>query len=215
MREQLIQYVNLLFAGAADSEDIREEILQNTLDRYDDLIGQGKAPEAAYRLAISGIGDINEILNQVPEHTEQHIPSPAAESENEETDTAERKKNRAIAIGFYIISPIPLFLLSEFGYATIGLCFTLILIALATMELIQNREPSAKETTVPADVDSSHPLKKSIGNLIWAIGTALYFVISFMSGAWFITWVIFPIISCIKGLVNAILDLKEANQNEN
>lgn len=38
MREQLIQYVQLLFAGAADCDDTRQEILQNTLDRYDDLI---------------------------------------------------------------------------------------------------------------------------------------------------------------------------------
>ena len=29
MKEQLIQYVNLLFAGAPDSEDIKQEILQN------------------------------------------------------------------------------------------------------------------------------------------------------------------------------------------
>lgn len=66
MREQLIQYVTLLFAGADDCEDIRQEILQNTLDRYDDLIAQGKVPEAAYRLAISGIGDISEILGTPP-----------------------------------------------------------------------------------------------------------------------------------------------------
>ena len=42
MRDQLTQYVNLLFAGNTDAEDIRMEILQNTLDRYDDLISQGK-----------------------------------------------------------------------------------------------------------------------------------------------------------------------------
>jgi len=60
MREQLIQYVELLFAGARDCEDIKQEILQNTLDRYDDLIAEGKVPEAAYRLAITGIGDISD-----------------------------------------------------------------------------------------------------------------------------------------------------------
>ena len=35
MREQLEQYVKLLFAGTPDSEDMQQEILQNTLDRYD------------------------------------------------------------------------------------------------------------------------------------------------------------------------------------
>lgn len=76
MREQLIQYVQLLFAGVEDCDDIRQEILQNTLDRYDDLIAAGKTPEAAYRLAIMGIGDINEILGRTS-GTPAVMPVPA------------------------------------------------------------------------------------------------------------------------------------------
>ena len=57
MKEKLIQYVDLLFAGATGSEEIKQEILQNTLDRYDDLIAEGRSPESAYRIAISGIGE--------------------------------------------------------------------------------------------------------------------------------------------------------------
>lgn len=74
MREQLENYVELLFAGAPDSNEIKQEILQNTLDRYDDLLAQGKSPEAAYRLAISGIGDISEILDA--ESTQGEPPQP-------------------------------------------------------------------------------------------------------------------------------------------
>ena len=75
MREQLIQYVTLLFAGAEACEDIKQEILQNTLDRYDDLIAEGKAPEAAYRLAITGIGDINEILGRSAQIRQSTVPA--------------------------------------------------------------------------------------------------------------------------------------------
>lgn len=85
MREQLMQYVNLLFAGAADCEDIRQEILQNTLDRYDDLIAQGKVPEAAYSLAISGIGDIGEVLG-----------TPASPSAPEAATPQKKRKHKAI-----------------------------------------------------------------------------------------------------------------------
>ncbi len=87
MREKLIQYVNLLFAGGEDCGEIRQEILQNTLDRYDDLISQGKAPEAAYRLSITGIGDINELLQSVQAAPEQPrvvsapAPTPSASVE--------------------------------------------------------------------------------------------------------------------------------------
>ena len=44
MRERLIQHVEQLFAGAPGAEDIKQEILQNTLDRFDDLIDQGYTP---------------------------------------------------------------------------------------------------------------------------------------------------------------------------
>ena len=101
MREQLEQYVNLLFAGAADAEDIKQEILQNTLDRYDDLVAQGKVPEAAYRLAIAGIGDINEILGtNVPRNVVSHLVTV-----EEDGDTPTKKLLRAVAVGLYILCP--------------------------------------------------------------------------------------------------------------
>ena len=100
MRQQLIQYVELLFAGAQDCEDIKQEILQNTLDRYDDLIAEGKVPEAAYRLAITGIGDINEILG-----TNRPVSQPAASAGavQKEADTPLKKTLRAVAVALYIL----------------------------------------------------------------------------------------------------------------
>ena len=50
---------------------------------------------------------------------------------------------------------------------------------------------------------------KSIKSLIWAIGLAAYFIVSFSTGAWYVTWVIFPIIGAVQGLVIACLDLTE------
>lgn len=205
MREQLIQYVQLLFAGAADCDDTRQEILQNTLDRYDDLIAAGKTPEAAYRLAIMGIGDINEILGRAP----GAAPLPAPTVKPEEQDTPVKKLLRAIAIGLYILCPIPLFVLSGMWNMGIpGLCGTLTLVAVATVLIILG----AKKETENADVEPGTPqsaLAKSINGLIWAIGLAIYFIVSFLTGAWYITWVIFPITAAVQGLVKAILDLKE------
>ena len=210
MREQLIQYVDLLFAGAQNCEDIKQEILQNTLDRYDDLIAEGKVPEAAYRLAISGIGDINEILgirsNPIPESSNHTAPV-----EMPENDTPLKKLLRAIAVGLYIISFLPLFLLSGMGMETIGLCGTLCIVAVATVLIIlggkkdEGNDPHASES-VP--LSGSKPLKQSIGGLIWAIGLLLYFIISFTTSAWYITWVIFLIIPAVQGLADAIADLK-------
>lgn len=213
MREQLIQYVNLLFAGAPDSEDIKQEILQNTLDRFDDLVSQGKSPEAAYRLAISGIGDINEILGT------QRPSAPAAstvkDAIHEEVEDIQRKKLRAVAIALYILCAVPLIVLSELGLDTLGLCLTLGLVACATYLIIISSRKEKEEPHQESPMTPQEKLKKSIGDLIFVIGLVIYFVLSFTSGAWNITWLIFPIMACTRGLVDAIIDLKEANQNEN
>ena len=118
----------------------------------------------------------------------------------------------------YILCPIPLFILSEFGYDTIGLCLTLLLVAAATvLRMTMKRMPKSAEPAKTQEVPLTprQELNKSIDGIIWAIGLALYFIVSFATGAWFITWVIFPLIGAVQGLVKAIMDLKEVNEYEN
>ena len=209
MREQLIQYVNLLFAGAADCEDVKQEILQNTLDRFDDLVSQGKSPEAAYRLAISGIGDINEILGTATTKATAPHFDPIQEITQETPEEIKRKKIRAIAVAMYILCAIPLLVLGDLGLDNLGLCLTLALVACAThLMVITSRKDDEDEEKHKEEI--KHPLKESIGNIISIAGLLCYFVISFATGAWYITWLIFPIIACVRGLSDAIIDLKEA-----
>lgn len=218
MREQLIQYVELLFAGAKECEDIKQEILQNTLDRYDDLIDEGKVPEAAYRLAITGIGDINEILGTKPQSaTVYHSPTPTAEPVDNDNPT--KKLLRAIAVGLYILCPLPAILLSEmFGWDTLGVCGTLAIVAVATMLIILGSKKSPKdmeeERREKAEESLKSPLATSISSLVWAIGLALYFLISFTTNAWYVTWVIFPILGAVDKLLNALIAKIETGEYE-
>lgn len=210
MREQLIRYVDLLFAGASDANEIKQEILQNTLDRYDDLIDQGKSPEAAYRLAITGIGDINEILGSEDAGTVvTEASSPAAGSQ----ESREKKQLRAVAIAFYIACPIPLFILGD----EIGLSLLLLLVAAATALLILagngSRSHKASDTREEKEryqeYSPRNELRRSIRSIVWVVGLAVYFIVSLMTHAWYITWLIFPIAASTAGLINACLDLGE------
>lgn len=203
MREHLTQYVNLLFAGAPDSEDIRQEILQNTLDRYDDLIAAGKTPEAAYRLAISGIGDIHEILGTQEPETPVQPEAPAKENR---TDDPMRKLLRAIAVGLYILCPLPLLGEDSMGMDIYGLCGTLCFVALATVLLILGGKKGGSSETRRAEADEPKTaLGKSISAFVWTIGLVVYLTVSFLTGAWHVSWVIFPILGAISNLVCALL----------
>ena len=277
MREQLEQYVNLLFAGAEDAEDIKQEILQNTLDRYDDLVAAGKVPEAAYRLAIAGIGDINEILGAPVQTTSAKTSVYAKPAETAQNDTPFKKLLRAIAVGLYILCPLPLIVLGDLGMDNFGLCGTLAIVAVATVLIMlgakkdskEEKEEEAEESELVKSVSGviwavgigvylllsfttrawhitwvvfpilvavdklistiiqnqeakgncvlspgKQKVRKSISRLIWALGLAVYFLFSFATGAWYISWLIFPIIGALQGLTNAILDLKEARKHE-
>ena len=75
MREQLRAYVLRLFAQAPDTQrnrELREEILQNTLDRFDDLVAQGVPEENAYTQAVGSIGDVESLLEPAPEKKQTH-----------------------------------------------------------------------------------------------------------------------------------------------
>ena len=206
MREQLEQYVNLLFAGAADAEDIKQEILQNTLDRYDDLVAQGKVPEAAYRLAIAGIGDINEIFGtNVPRNAVSH---PVAKEDDEDTPT--KKLLRAVAVGLYILCPLPLIVLGDMGMDILGLCGTLAIVAVATVMIMLGARKENKERQKENENDTRTPLQKGISALIWALGLAVYILWSFTSGAWYATWVIFPILAALDSLISVMIQKREA-----
>lgn len=216
MREQLIQYVELLFAGTRDCEDIKQEILQNTLDRYDDLIAEGKVPEAAYRLAITGIGDINEILGTKPQTA---VAPVLAALDKEYQDTPGKKLMRAIAVGLYILCPLPLIVLSEFlDWNNVGLCGTLSIVAVATVLMILGAKKDPKEEEEERrereEAARKSPLAKSVSGLVWAVGLAAYFLISFATLAWHITWVIFPILGAVDKLLSTILEAKEAKHRD-
>ncbi len=217
MREELLQYVNLLFAGVIGADDIRDEILQNTLDRYDDLISQGKPEAAAYSLAISGIGDISEILGN------SHIPQPASSSHasapvKEAPEKPYKRFFRVIAIALYILSPIPLIILSELGtdfLEIIGLCGTLGIVAVATVLIVLSGKDKHHHTRdEDADPDPKTAPYRSIKSAVWATAAALYLFSSLASHAWAYTWLIFPMAGCASGLIKAGLDYEEAKKHE-
>lgn len=208
MRERLTEYVGLLFAGTTDTDEIRQEILQNTLDRYDDLVAQGKTPEAAYRLAISGIGDIGEILEAASAPQAVAAPEPMDEKGSSKLITS-------IAVALYILCPVPLFLLQN----ELGLCLLLFVVAVATVLLVIFGKDEKKEKPAGHTADEGHSpenqLRKAVSSVVWLVGTIVYFGVSLATGAWWITWLIFLMTGSISGICNAIIDLKEACRHEN
>ena len=110
-----------------------------------------------------------------------------------------------------------------FENSNLAVCLTLLIAAIATAIIIIADKEEKKEFPTAIAGTSSYPpkkgeliatpqqkLRKSIKSVIWIVGICFYLLISFVSGAWFITWLVFLILPATQGLVNAIFDLKEA-----
>ena len=101
MREQIKVYVDGLFKDAAltiRNAEVQQEILQHTLDRYDDLIAAGKSEQEAYDEAVGGIGDVSELYEhkQAAEKPKKRDfpapPTPDAVSTAPQTPQSGKKK---------------------------------------------------------------------------------------------------------------------------
>lgn len=252
MREKLKEYVHLLFAGTVGKEDMEQEILQNTLDRFDDWVSRGFSEEDAYRKAVSGIGDIDALLGKAasPEREEAsgyvplgkricnavavflYITCPiplfifqyeiglccllamvacgvviqilagklmdSLETYNP-ISGGTRVALNVIAIFFYILCPVPLFLLQD----EFGLCCLLSMVALGVaMQLI-----AGKSTGQPmkAEEGPQSEVQKSVRSLLWLLTLGVYLLVSFRTHAWWITWILFPIADSLTKLVFALL----------
>lgn len=220
MEDKLRAHMDHLFREVPPTKkavELKEEILQNLLDKYRDLIAEGKSEEAAYNIAIASIGNISELLASLKESATE--PDPALTEEYRQW-----KKRSAIlipvAVMLYILCVIPPIIVDALGANdAIGACGLFLIIGIATAIIIYN---SLSKPSIPkmdgtmmeefkkwkADQDQLKRARKSINGALWAIIVVLYFIISFSTGAWYITWVIFLIGAAAESIVKAIFDLK-------
>ena len=92
-----------------------------------------------------------------------------------------------------------------------------VILKMATVMIIlgaKKDEDDEEDEEDEGPLTPSQELRRAIQSVINTIGLVLYFLVSFATKAWYITWLIFPIMGAVWGLTKAILDLKEATKNE-
>ena len=219
MEQQIRAYVDELFAETVPSRksvELKEEMIQNLTEKYNDLLGEGKTPDAAFNIAIAGIGDVSYLLKDL----EKDATSPAIMDEN-------RQKSAmitAISIMLYILSVVPLIILAtlvrQSGATILGVVIMFIFIAGATGLLIYNSmtKPNYTKTndTMVEEFkqwqygsQAKKSLRSSVSCAAWALIVAIYFLISFPTDAWHITWIIFVLGAAVQSIINILFTVKK------
>ncbi len=67
MDKRIENHINELFKYAPktpQAEEVKSEILSNTLEKFNELKAEGKDDETAFAIAISYIGNVSELINE-------------------------------------------------------------------------------------------------------------------------------------------------------
>lgn len=63
-----------------------------------------------------------------------------------------------------------------------------------------------------AQKQEQNSLRKSVQAAIGSVALAIYLMVSFFTGAWHITWIIFLISGALQNVVKACFDLKKGEK---
>lgn len=216
MRNKLICYVNSIFEGIPNTpevQELREEILQNTLDRYDEECARGVSETVAYNVAVMSIGDTDELL--------------AAYRKPKKEKKSSRRVCVAIAIALYILCVVPPAVADEMGWPeALGVSLMFLMIAAATALIILSggrEKPAAPKASAPQGVPvqpaaqpvqaaSAQEERSSAVKILRGVLTPLYwlaavglFLAAGFAGYWHVAWVIFIAAGAVGDVITGIV----------
>lgn len=215
MNKRLKDYIDNLFAGVSNTtyaRELKEEMLMNLNDKYEDLLIEGKSKEEAFMIVTSSIGDIRELLSGLDESAVIITTK----------DIEKRRKQSAlitsIAVAMYILGAAALITLSFFNLEEIGVVALLAIVAGATGLLVYNHnskpailkeedQPNRKNMTL--DEKKRATIKESMLGIFWTIIVAIYFFLGFVWGMWAYSWIIFIIAAAVQNVINLVFQLRE------
>lgn len=220
MEDKLRAYMDYLFRDVKPirkSVELKEEILQNLIDKYRDLLAEGKTPEAAYNIAVASIGDMDELLAGLNDEL-----SFEKEVSGEQLERGKKKSALLVsaAVMMYILCLLPPILLSGTRLEeNLAPALMFLMIACGTGLLIYDHMTKPRYRKVDDSIveefkewkdqtDSDRRAMKALSSALWSIITVIYIIISFWTMAWHITWVIFLIGAAVEGILKAVFELK-------
>lgn len=225
MNEELKSYLDSIFEDAPKTRaafDLKEELLSNSIERYNDLICTGVSKEDAIQNVIDSIGDVSGLFTSFDDASDDNM-------ERIDPKIIILAKYKALAIGMYIFGVGAFFLSIYIGGNlelnmpmgfSIGLIVMILIDIVPTCILVYINSAYPKyirkdETVVEEFKEWTSEKKglKAIRNstlvIMWCFIFIMYFVISFVSWAWYATWILFLVGICLHAIIVLLFQLKE------
>lgn len=236
IKENLHKYLELTFAGAekgTETEEFMEELYADLCDKFDDLCAGGMSENEAYNHVISGIGTPEELFLRM--QNQKRMSDDPSDSDAMAQASRKKLQRRAnlmisLAIALYILCPVPILLAAAIAedndmMAIFGVCGLLVLVAAATALIIyagsirpkikgNGAESKAEYASTEGSGKEKSPLRRAVDGAFGLVTLAVYLLVSFLTEAWHLTWLIFLIGVSVSHIIDAVLILYENRRND-
>lgn len=223
MNERIVRHMDMLFDAAPRTRktlELKQEMTQNANDKYHDLLADGYSEEDAYQNVIGSIGDVSELFEDLEERTLYTMS---------EADRKKKALVTSISVGLYIFAGVVFFLCQwldempggeyvEYGSLGLVLAAAICIVPTCLLVYVSNLYPNYKKEDDSMveeykEVTSTNKREKAImgavSTIIWTVTIMLYFIISFTTYAWYITWTIFLMGGCAEAIAVLVLNMKK------
>ncbi len=227
------KYMDQLFENAPINRRIlefKEELIANALEKYNDLLLQGYGEDEAFQLVVGSIGDVQQLFADMgadDDYSREYYLQWAREAQEKKAALT------AVSVGLFLLAGAVLiifFLLYWFNVKVIyiagqnqnllgiGIALLICIIPVSLMVYARKIQPPAElatfvvgnnMTTTAAETRKHRrkrfkQIKGSLEGLMWLLIVIFYFIISFASHAWYITWIIFLGGAAVECLLDAL-----------
>lgn len=212
MKNKITAYVETAFRDAPKnerSENVKKEILQNLLDKYDDLIAEGRGEEEAYAVTVSGAGDLSGIVEDLkcressPLDAFEKARADEAKAKEQKRQKRERKKFKRFSSWYWPLV-VCVYLIGSFLFRAWAYSWILFLLAAAGSDVVKYMIRRSDEKA----------RRSALNGMVWLGITSLYFIVSFATDRWGITWLIFVLGIAVENLVHALLNRDDDDDEE-
>lgn len=225
MNEKIRRHMDQLFEDAPKTKralELKEEMTQNAIEKYQDLLNQGFGEEDAYQSVVRSIGDVTELFEQLEVRNLLVLS---------EADRRKKAKLTAAAIGLYIFAGVAFFACvfldsmsgSYLDWSLLGLvlagaiciCPTCMLVYASHMYPDYQKKEEESKSMVEEfkeyrySNNKDKAVMKAVSSIIWTMTLIVYFLVSFLTMSWYITWVIFLMGGCLQAIAGLIFSLKK------
>ena len=208
--------------------ELKEELIANALEKYNDLLLRGYSEEEAFQLVAGSIGDVQQLFADMgpnDDYSHAYYLQWAREAQEKKAVLT------AISVGLFMLAGAVLvifFLLYLFNVKVIyingqnqnllgiGISLLICIIPVSLLVYARKIQPPAELADYASSLAVSNAkakkqrykrfkqIKGSLEGLMWLLIVIFYFIVSFATRAWYITWIVFLGGAAVECLLDAL-----------